>query len=406
MSSSWPSTPIGEILTQVSREEAVDALKEYRVLGARWYGAGLFTKDVKSGQDIRAKSAYRVQEGDFVYNRLFAWKGSFAVATKGDHGAHVSNEFPCFTINRDRIDAQFLWWYFRRRSSWAQAFGLSTGATPTSRNRLKEASFLRMKLPLPPLGEQRRVVARIEELAAQIHEARTLRHQAAEETEALIPSAVSAIDGEMRTVYAMTKLENFASRRKGSLRSGPFGSALLHDEFVPAGVPAIGIQDVKENRFDLSRKWNVTPQKADALVRYTIKPRDILVTVMGTLGRACVVPDQVPRMISTKHVWTITLDQTKAEPRWASFWINYSRLAREELLVRGTGTAIPGLNGEKLRNLSLPEVPLAEQRRIVAELDVLQTEVDALRRLQAETAAELDALLPSVLAKAFSGALN
>ena len=38
---------------------------------------------------------------------------------------------------------------------------------------------------MPPLAEQRRVVARIEELAAQIHEARTLRHQAAEEAEAL-----------------------------------------------------------------------------------------------------------------------------------------------------------------------------------------------------------------------------
>lgn len=48
---------------------------------------------------------------------------------------------------------------------------------------------------------------------------------------------------------------------------------------------------------------------------------------------------------------------------------------------------------------------LAEQRRIVAELDALQAEVGALKRLQAETAAELDALLPAILDRAFKGEL-
>src|SRR5204863_1949278 len=119
---------------------------------------------------------------------------------------------------------------------------------------------------------------------------------------------------------------------------------LLHDEFVPDGIPAIGIQDVQENSFVLTRRWNVTPEKAEELSRYTVKPLDILVTVMGTLGRACAVPENVPRMVSTKHVWTITLDQTKAAPRWVSYWLNFSQTVRDELLGQGTGTAIAGLN--------------------------------------------------------------
>ena len=52
-----------------------------------------------------------------------------------------------------------------------------------------------------------------------------------------------------------------------------------------------------------------------------------------------------------------------------------------------------------------PSVDLPEQRRIVAELDALQAQVDALNKLQSETAAELDALLPSILDKAFKGEL-
>lgn len=51
----------------------------------------------------------------------------------------------------------------------------------------------------------------------------------------------------------------------------------------------------------------------------------------------------------------------------------------------------------------VPTIP--EQRRIVVELDALQAEVDALKRLQTETAEELDALLPSILDRAFKGEL-
>ena len=47
----------------------------------------------------------------------------------------------------------------------------------------------------------------------------------------------------------------------------------------------------------------------------------------------------------------------------------------------------------------------SEQQRIVSEIDALQAQVDALKRLQAETAAELDALMPAILDRAFKGEL-
>lgn len=67
--------------------------------------------------------------------------------------------------------------------------------------------------------------------------------------------------------------------------------------------------------------------------------------------------------------------------------------------------AQPKLALHRIGSTEIPLPPLAEQRRIVAELDALQSEVDALKRLQAETAAELDALLPALLDRAFKGEL-
>jgi hypothetical protein len=70
------------------------------------------------------------------------------------------------------------------------------------------------------------------------------------------------------------------------------------------------------------------------------------------------------------------------------------------------GDFVPArVNATKLKALPIALPLLDEQGRIVAELDVLQAEVDELKRLQAETATELDALLPSILDKAFKGEL-
>jgi len=78
----FPLVPLRDILMPISRPESVDPEKIYRILGAHWYAEGLYIKDIKSGSQIQADKTYRIERGDFVYNRLFAWKGSFAVATE------------------------------------------------------------------------------------------------------------------------------------------------------------------------------------------------------------------------------------------------------------------------------------------------------------------------------------
>ncbi|MFO0348670.1 MAG: hypothetical protein ACK51S_01895 [Alphaproteobacteria bacterium] len=71
----------------------------------------------------------------------------------------------------------------------------------------------------------------------------------------------------------------------------------------------------------------------------------------------------------------------------------------------GTSPTMKNISKEKVRALLVPQMPVTEQRRIVAELDALQAKVDAVKALQTETAAELDAMLPAILDKAFKGEL-
>jgi type I restriction enzyme S subunit len=77
----------------------------------------------------------------------------------------------------------------------------------------------------------------------------------------------------------------------------------------------------------------------------------------------------------------------------------------QEMLALSAGSTFPNLPGEKLKTLPIPLPSVPEQRRIVSYLDSLQTKVHALKQLQAETITELDAMLPSILDRAFKGDL-
>lgn len=158
-----PASPVqvGELVTQLERRETVDAEIAYTLLGVRWYGRGLFVRERKLGNEVAAKRLQRLRAGDFVYNRLFAWKGSFALVGAEHNDAHVSNEFPAFQIDEKVILPEYLLAYFRTPAVWADALGRSTGGTPTSRNRLNEDRFLSMNIPLPSVEKQKLVVNRI-----------------------------------------------------------------------------------------------------------------------------------------------------------------------------------------------------------------------------------------------------
>jgi type I restriction enzyme S subunit len=155
----WRRVRLGDVLEQVNRFEKLDPGREYRLLGVKWYAQGVFEREPKFGKAIAAKQLNRVEEGDFVYNRLFAWKGSFAVVGNGHAGGYVSGEFPVFRAKPDAILAEFLYRHFSRPQAWRLIEHHSTGTTNVSRNRWREEQFLSWHISLPPINEQERIIA-------------------------------------------------------------------------------------------------------------------------------------------------------------------------------------------------------------------------------------------------------
>jgi type I restriction enzyme, S subunit len=401
MSHSWPLVPLGDILKPVSRPEVLHPERTYRLLGAHWYATGLYVKDTKTGAQIQANTLYRVEQGDFVYNRLFAWKGSFAVATPEVTGCYVSNEFPCFTVHADRADASYLWAYFKRTAAWDEALGLSSGSTPTSRNRLKEEKFLALQIPLPPLSEQRRIVARIEAVAAKIEEARELRRRTIEEVAALIDSTLGRLINE---VCKNPDCEEGPLSFYAEINPSRRNQIHLAPSDLVSFVPMSAVDDVTgaivraEDRPYAEIASGFTWFRDDDIIFARITP----CMQNGKAAHARKLTNGTGFGSTEFHV---IRPRQKVIPEWIYTLVRHKDF-RKDAAAHFKGTAGQQRVPQSfLEEKTIPVPPLPEQRRIVAYLDGLQAKADALKALQAQTAAELDALLPAVLDRAFRGEL-
>jgi type I restriction enzyme, S subunit len=389
MGKGFQMVPLGELLTSVNRPESTILEKQYSILGAHWYAHGLYIKDVKLGSEIQADRVYRVEEGDFVYNRLFAWKGSFALALKADHGCYVSNEFPCFKVKENKIDGQYLWKYFSRSSAWNEALGLSSGGTPTSRNRLKE--------------EQQRIVARIEELAARIEEARGLRREALAAMKEVFASILAILVDPYSDSWKRQTVSNVILSIDAGWSPQCEDCPASYDEWGVLKTTAVqwGGFRPHENK--------ALPEMFTPRPELSISVGDVLVTRAGPRKRVGVVAS-VPEtrkylMISDKLI-RLKPDLSKIEPQFLAISLSTS-FSQEYLVKRKTGLAEAQVNISQAILLSTPIAypSLTEQKRIITYLNDVKAKIESLKQLQTETSAELDALLPSILDKAFKGEL-
>lgn len=181
---------VSDVLEPVTRRERPAAESVYPMQGVKWYGEGLFTRELRAGSELRG-AVFRIEPGDLVYNRLFAWKQSFALATVV---GWASNEFPTFRVRTDRVRPRVLLAAFLSPKFTAAVNAASTGSTPTSRNRLKERDFLGLPITIPRPREQ----AAIEASLQVIDRIKPLAKRAEELARAVLPAARNEIFSAMR----------------------------------------------------------------------------------------------------------------------------------------------------------------------------------------------------------------
>jgi hypothetical protein len=173
---------LSEIARLVTRPTKVVAGTKYRTIGVKWWGEGAYERETIDGSETAAKTLSIVREEDLIINKIWVRHGSTAVATSSVDGCAASGEFPTFELDAGKVLGRWVHWQTKTRAFWKKCSDLSRGTS--GKNRIKPELFLTIKIPLPELDEQKRIVAILEKL----DQAKRLHMEITAEMDALLPS--------------------------------------------------------------------------------------------------------------------------------------------------------------------------------------------------------------------------
>ncbi len=312
----------------------------------------------------KATQLFRVLEDDFIYNRLFAWKGSFGIIPPELDGHFVSGEFPVFETKPDLLLPQYLNFLMCRPSVWAQVERESTGSTATSRNRWKEERFLEYGILLPPIEEQRRVI----DLVGTIDEAKARASD--------LETTARGMTTSMRTHLVGNALWPRVALRAvvSAIEAGKSPPAV--DRLPGPGERAVlKVSSVRFAQFDPSQAKTVHPTTS-LPERARLRGGDVLITranttaLVGAVCRVATAPDGY-------FLCDKTLRLVPRTDRIDSDYLVESLSVKEvrnqiELAATGTSASMKNISQESVLALRLTLPPLETQREIAGLLSAFR----------------------------------
>jgi len=187
----WRPGTIADIAALALDPDPVETDRSYPNVGILSYARGLFGKVPIDGAATSAKTLYRIRSGQFIYSRLFAFEGAYALVSDEFDGCYVSNEFPTFDVNRDLASSKFLMALFMTEADW-QEMRASTKGVGDRRLRIQPEHILARQIWIPPSQELRRIDSMFDQ-----HLALKAKHAAIRQANAaLLPATLERLFAE------------------------------------------------------------------------------------------------------------------------------------------------------------------------------------------------------------------
>lgn len=382
MSATLPRAPLREAAEPVSRSVIPSPGENYRQLGVSLWGKGAYEREPVDGGLTKYQQLFRAEHGDIVVNKIWARNGSVAVVDDSLAGCHGSNEFPMFAPIEGRLEPRWMHWITKTKDFWSQCDQKSQGTS--GQNRIKPERFLDVVIPLPPLDEQQRIVARIDELAAKVAEAKTLRGLSEQATVAFVAATHAAL--------ASSKPEPLSSYIELDEDATPIEIGVPYPQ---AGVRGFG--------GGLFAKPPVHGGATTYRAFNRLYPGALVMSqVKGWEGAIAMTPEELHGYFVSPEYRTFRCKVDRCLPEYLAalvptefFW------GRLKDATRGVGARRERTRPEQFLQLEFSMPSLKDQKRAVA----MFTAINAVQGLQRETASEMDAMLPAILDKAFKGEL-
>lgn len=379
----WPMVPLSEIVTPVQRSVTVVPGQSYRTLGVKWWGEGAYERQTIDGSETAVKSLNEVQKDDLIINKIWVRHGSVAVVTADVAGCVGSNEFPTFEFRTELALPRWLHWYSKTRELWQKCDALSRGSS--GKNRIRPEKFLTIEVPLPTLSQQERVVGRIDRLAERIEEAKSLRSRSNEKCDQLCRAILR---DDRFGAPTPTPMHDLVTWRKPDMDVVPT------DTYEFAGVYCFG-------RGVFRSQTKVGTDFAYKRLTQIRKGEFVYPKLMAWEGALAVVPDECDGLFVSPEFPVFTIDEDRVLPDVLDVYFR-SPAVWPLLSGASTGTNVrrKRLNPKDFLNYEFP----LPSREAQLKLRTIRQKVNELQTVH-DQSAQLDALLPSILDRAFRGEL-
>lgn len=260
-------------------------------------------------------------------------------------------------------------------------------------------------IPLPPLPEQQRIVAKIEELFSELDDGvasfKKAKEQIRNYRQSILNAAFSGklIPGKYADDWEWVKLGEVIE----SLQYGTSDKATMNDE----GVPVLRMGNIQDGKLDYSNLKYFPKEHAD-IKKYCLTDGDILFNRTNSaelVGKSAIYKEYFPKSIFASYLIRIRTKPEVYSSTLLNYFINsqYGRSFIKSVVSQNVGQA--NVNGTKLQSMPVPLIPFKQQLVIVSEIERRFSEADNLEKAMTEGLAKAETLKQSILKQAFEGRL-
>jgi type I restriction enzyme S subunit len=285
-----------------------------------------------------------------------------------------------------------------------------------------------LEVPIPPLHEQRRIVAKLEKLLEKVEASRTRLEKIPailkrfrqsvlaaacsgrltadwRQENSGVPYAEGLYEGEPPGAYALPESWNWISSSKlfTYVTSGSRGWAKYYTE-EGAVFLRVGNLDHDSIKLDLRSVQYVSPPRNAEGRRTKVERGDILISITADVGMVALVEDEIEEAYINQHI-ALARPANNIDRRYLAYYLTCEIGGQEQFRNLQRGMTKSGLGLDDIRSIWVPGPPLPEQYEIVRRVEELFALADRIENRYQKAKAHVVKLTQSLLAKAFRGEL-
>lgn len=409
-SKAYPMIRIGEFLMRNKTAVTIRDGVKYKRITIKVRNGGVVLRDEITGENIGTKKQFKVKEGQFVISKIDARNGAMGIIPTALEGAIVTQDFLAYDIDTEKINPQYFVLVCTTKKFINFFQSCSSGTT--NRQRIDEAKFLNIKIPIPLLEEQNKLVGEynntinegytqfsrglIKKKESEIYLSKCIgveKIQLNENSEGiaifkLIPfhnirewgiDKILNANIYISTKYKTVNLNNDNSlyidiKRGKSPKYSKYSNVfILNQKCIRWGTIEVQYaKNVDQIWLDSIKKENLT-QEGDILINSTGE---------GTIGRAAIVSKNNTGLLYDSHVLLLRLNKNRIDPNYFMLVFNSSYGQEQVKNVKSAKTTKQTELGiENLKRILIPIPPIEIQHDIVRQLTIMRKEIVDLQQL-------------------------